>query len=213
MRVPPGERARRPSTGSLAHRSNRSTIPCAGELAFAQRAARQCTSQPMLVHNQRAVDQHEGDAFGWTLRGFVRCSIAHVLGIEGDHISGGTRTQRAAVEEAESRCWLTRQLADHLLQPDQPELAYIHAEIPGERSPGARMRTVTDHDSIAARHVRWVLEDGPYVFLVAGENQRAHAELVSQQQVAVEVERTSAVSGPSGGVSDVVSDKVAVLRM
>src|SRR5437879_6388908 len=135
----------------------------------------------MLVHHERAVDQYVGHAFRWTLRVLIGGSVAHVLGIEGDHVGGGAWTQGTAIEEAESRGRLTRQLAHHILEPHQPELAHIHAEISGESAPSARMRTVTNHYSVASRHVRRMLEDRPNVFLVAGEDQRAHAKLVGQQ--------------------------------
>src|SRR5438552_6680220 len=167
----------------------------------------------MLVHHERPVDQYVGHAFRRTLRVLKGGSIAHVLGIERDHVGGGAWTQGPAIEEAESRGWLTRQLAHHLLEPHQPELAHIHAEIPGEGAPGARMRTVTDHDSVASRHVRRMLEDGPHVFLVAGEDQRAHAERVDQQQVAIEFEWSAPAPSGCGSVSDALANVVAVLRM
>ena len=165
----------------------------------------------VLIDHDLAIDQDERNALRRPAWNLVRRHIAYPLGVETDHISCRTGAQMPTIEQTRPLRWQTCHLAYHLLEPNELEFTNIFGQVSRERAPRARMRAVADDDTVAARHMGRVLENGPDVLLIAGERNGAGSQIVGQQQVTVEVEWRWLTGGQIGGIRHAVPDVPAVL--
>ena len=146
------------------------------------------------VDNQPPVDQNVVDAHRKLLRLLEGGRRPHRVWIEHHNVRLHTVPQNTPALQPKSLGRYRRHLLHGLLQAEQALFTDQLAQNVGEGAVATRIRPVVGEETVAAHHLRRVLEYSAYVVLIARPRYERHVQVLLNEQVAYRVHHALALS-------------------